>query len=78
VIGLTHPAGNVRWFGCRVGDYFVRWVDGDHYLAILREPGAEQLIDSFPFDGGDGDPRPAMRRAATEWARNRGVVRRTG
>jgi hypothetical protein len=77
VLGLTHPAGDVRWFGCRVSRYFVRWVDGDRYLAVLREPNAEQLVDAIPFEPCN-DPRPTMKKAATEWARNRGVTRRAG
>jgi hypothetical protein len=75
--GLTHPAGDVKWFGCRVGGYFVRWADGDRYLAVFREPRAAQLVDAVPFDhGAGGDPRPAMKKAVTEWARLRRSERR--
>lgn len=76
VLGLTHPAGAERWFGFRTGGHFFRLVDGDRYLAVLREPQATQLVDVVPFEGDGDDPRKDIRRVATDWAVRRGLIRR--
>jgi hypothetical protein len=75
--GLTHPAtGQVRWFGIRLEGWFFRLVDGDERMAVLREPHATGLVDTVTVDGGESDPRAAMKKAATDWLRRRGQVRR--
>jgi len=76
-LGLTHPTVNDKWFGCYVGDWFFRLVDGDRYIAVLRTPASAQLVDSIPVEADtSSDPRPVLWRLAEAWAMNHSRVRR--
>lgn len=72
MLGLTHPAEKVSWFGLRLGHHFFRLVPGDRYVAVLYDPRGDKLVDAIPYEGGEADPRPALNRMADEWARRRG------
>ena len=77
VEGLTHPARDheYKWFGFKIGGYFFRLVDGDRYLAVLKNAHAELLVDAIQIEATGSDPRPAIKRLATDWVSKRGLAR---
>lgn len=75
MLGLTHPADG-KWFGYHAGRHFFRLADGDRYIAVLRTPTDAQLVDAIPVEDAASDPRPIIKRLATEYACRRGWMRR--
>jgi len=73
VTGLTHPVGAELWFGCKIGGYFFRLVDGDEQIAVLRDSQSLHVVDTVPFRGDGADPRRDLRQLAVRWLQDKGA-----